>query len=398
LQFRTIREFIRLESSAGIILFIAAICALVVDNSPLHNLYHDLFHLPFTLQLGALVLSKPLLLWVNDGFMSIFFLLVGLEIKRECLEGELNTLKKAMLPAIAAFGGMVVPALVYIYFNSHDPSAMAGWAIPTATDIAFSLGILVILGSRIPVSLKIFLTALAIFDDIGAIVIIAIFYTEHISMSLLLAASVLVLCLLLLNRWRVRHFAPYFLVGLVLWFCVLKSGVHATLAGIILAFMIPIRDKKTPGRSPLRELEHMLHPWVAFGILPLFAFANAGVTFQGMHWAQFIGGIPLGIAAGLFIGKQLGIWGASWLAVKMGLCRLPKGANALGLYGISMIAGVGFTMSLFIGSLAFGRFDTDTLAMVRVGVLVGSFLSGGLGYLVLRKAYPYKCVSSPKEL
>jgi len=269
--FKTFREFIHLESSGGIILFITAVLALIIDNTPWHVYYHTFFSLPMTIQLGALKLSKPMLLWINDGFMTIFFLLVGLEIKREMFEGELNSLKKAGLPAIAAFGGMLVPALIYLYFNHGDSVAAQGWAIPVATDIAFSLGILSLLGSRIPVSLKIFLTALAIFDDVGAIAIIAIFYTADISIYLLFAAAGLVILLMLLNRFKVTRTSPYILVGLVLWVCVLKSGVHATLAGLVIAFAIPLRDPKHPRRSPLRELEHKLHPWVAFGILPFFA-------------------------------------------------------------------------------------------------------------------------------
>lgn len=388
MPFRTIREFIKLETSSGIILFITAVLAIVVDNSPLSTYYHTFFSLPLSIHLGVLNITKPLLLWVNDGFMTIFFLLVGLEVKREMFEGELSSLAKASMPVIAAVGGMLVPALIYIYFNMGNSVALQGWAIPTATDIAFSLGILALLGSRIPVGLKIYLTALAIFDDIGAIVIIAIFYTKTVSVAMLILAGFFVIVLFILNRLRVMLIAPYAVVGFLLWACVLKSGVHATLAGIILAFAIPIRDPTKEDSSPVRNLEHHLHPWVAFGILPLFAFANAGVSFKGLALSELLSPITLGIAAGLFIGKQIGIWCASWLGVKLGFARLPHGANWSGMYGIALIAGVGFTMSLFIGGLAFGRLGGTYPAMVRLGVILGSFLSGLLGYLVLRFSFP----------
>jgi NhaA family Na+:H+ antiporter len=380
-----IREFIRLEASSGVILLIAAVLALVFDNTPhLHTIYQDLFGMPVTLQVGALILSKPLLLWINEGFMAVFFLLVGLEIKREIIEGELSTLKKCALPGFAALGGIIVPALVYVAFNHQDPVALKGWAIPTATDIAFSLGLLALVGSRAPVSLKIFLTALAIFDDIGAVVIIAVFYTRDISMWMLSGAGLFTVALVILNRLKVMKSAPYIVVGLALWFCVLKSGVHATLAGIIVALAIPLHNNKDPEHSPLRRLEHSIHPWVAFGVLPIFAFANAGVSFAGISWSLLLSPMTLGIACGLFIGKQIGIWGASWLGVKLKLAHLPHGANFWSIYGVSLMAGVGFTMSLFIGSLAFGNMATSHADMVRVGVLIGSFFSGVIGYLALR--------------
>lgn len=381
-----IREFIQLESSGGIVLFAMALLALIIDNSPLHTWYHHLFNTLVMVQFGEFKLAKPFFLWINDGFMAIFFLLVGLEIKREMIEGELNSFSKAILPGIAAVGGMALPALIYVFFNSGDPTAIRGWAIPTATDIAFSLGILALLGSRIPVSLKIFLTALAIFDDIGAIIVIAIFYTAHITVSLLFVALGLIWVLVILNRFKVTHMAPYFIVGVLLWICVLKSGVHATLAGIVLAFAIPLRDPKHPEQSPLRDLEHKLHPWVAFGILPLFAFANAGVSFMGMSMNDFLHPVPLGIALGLFLGKQLGIWGATFAGIKLGLARMPRGASGFSIYGVALIAGVGFTMSLFIGTLAFNQVGGHYPAMVRMGVIVGSLLSGLLGFIVLRVA------------
>jgi Na+:H+ antiporter, NhaA family len=384
MPFKTIREFIKLESSAGIALFVAAVFALIIDNTPWHHYYHALFSMPLAVQLGPLLLKKPLLLWVNDGMMAVFFLLVGLEIKRELFEGELNSRAKAMLPAIAALGGMVVPAAIYFALNAHDSQALRGWAIPTATDIAFSLGILALLGSRVSPSLKIFLTALAIFDDVGAIIIIAVFYTHHISVAMLALAAALILLLVLMNRFRVTSIAAYMIVGWILWVCVLKSGVHATLVGIVLGFAIPLRSKKDPAISPVRDLEHKLHPWVAFMILPLFAFANARISFDGMSLKMMMHSIPVGIALGLFFGKQLGIFVFTWIAVKAGLARKPQNSTWLGIYGISMIAGVGFTMSLFIGTLAFGGQGVDHMAQVRLGVIVGSLVSGLFGYLLLR--------------
>lgn len=387
---RTFREFTKLESSAGIVLFFAAVLALIIDNTSLHQYYQAFFHLPLTLKLGNIGLEKPLLLWINDGFMAIFFLLVGLEIKRELLEGELRSTSRAVLPAIAALGGMVVPALFYIALNHHDKEAIHGWAIPMATDIAFSLGILSLLGSQIPKSAKVFLTAVAIFDDLGAIIVIALFYTSKISFTMLLIAVILLLILYIFNRYNITRFAPYLLVGLVMWVCVLKSGIHATLTGIAVAFAIPIRKRENHRISPLRDLEHILHPWVAFFILPIFAFANAGVSFEGLKPMHLISEIPLGIAGGLFIGKQIGIWGSAMLAVKFGGLKLPSKVSGLSVYGISLLAGVGFTMSLFIGGLAFS--GPQYSAYVRFGVIVGSLLSGVLGYFVLRRVYRPKTV------
>lgn len=384
---RVIHHFMHLEASSGIALFIMAILALLVDNSPLSVYYHQFFNTIFSVQFGNYTLAKPFLLWINDGFMTVFFLLVGLEIKRELFEGELNTLPKAILPAIAAFGGMLTPALIYILFNLGDFEAMRGWAIPTATDIAFSLGILALLGKRIPPSLKVFLMALAIFDDIGAVIVIAIFYTHDISMLSLSLALILVGVLFLMNRLRISSYLPYFIVGSILWVCVLKSGVHATLSGIALAFAIPLRVSNRPNYLPAGELIKALHPWVAFLILPLFAFANAGVSFKGLSLNHFIGPISMGIAMGLLIGKQLGIGGASFLAIHFKIARMPVGSTLGGIYGVALLGGVGFTMSLFIGTLAFefGKDASLHAAMVRTGVLTGSFLSGILGYLFLRR-------------
>ncbi|WP_304985506.1 Na+/H+ antiporter NhaA [Coxiella-like endosymbiont] len=390
MQVRTLREFLKLESSGGIVLFIAAVFALILENTPCRTYYEALFNVPLSIQLGPLQLTKPLLLWINDGLMTLFFLLVGLEIKREMFEGELNSLTKASLPAIAGLGGMVVPALIYIAFNWSDPISLRGWAIPAATDIAFSLGILSLLGNRLPIGLKIFLTALAIFDDIGAILIIAIFYTHHISLILLLSTSLLLGLLFLLNRLRVTTITAYILIGVALWFCVLKSGVHATLAGIVLAFAIPIRDRENPRISPLRNLEHKLHSLVAFGVLPVFAFLNAGVSFAGMGLDNLFSPVTWGIALGLFLGKQIGIWSASWLGIKAGWAHMPHGGNWRSLYGISLVAGVGFTMSLFIGTLAFGSVGQHYPAMVRLGVITGSFIAGISGYLILYFTSSYR--------
>jgi len=386
LRIRFIREFIKLESAGGIILFAVAIFALLLDNSPFAEIYQEFLQIPVVVQLGAFKLAKPLILWINDGLMAVFFLLVGLEIKREIFEGELDSWNKISLPAIAAVGGMIVPAVIYSVFNLSDSMALRGWAIPTATDIAFALGIMALLGSRVPVSLKIFLTAIAIFDDIGAIAIIAMFYTYKISFTFIGLAVFTLLVLFLLNRLRVSKISPYILIGLLLWVFVLKSGIHATLAGVALAFAIPLTDKKRPFRSPLRDLEHSLHKWVAFGVLPIFAFANAGVSFAGLDTDHVFGGISIGIAMGLFFGKQIGVFLASWLAIHFGLARMPHGTNWLGVYGVALICGVGFTMSLFIGTLAFYEGDASFPVMVRVGVLMGSFASGILGYLVLRYA------------
>jgi Na+:H+ antiporter, NhaA family len=377
-----IRDFLRIEAAAGIVLGVATLLALAASNSGLTSFYGTFLDLPVELRVGALHIAKPLLLWINDGLMAIFFLLVGLEIKRELVEGELSSLRQAMLPALAAVGGMAVPALLYVACNLEDPVALRGWAIPAATDIAFAIGVLSLLGRRVPIGLKIFLLALAIFDDLGAIVIIAVFYTANLSVvSLLLAAAVL-LVMLVLNRLGVTRIAPYALLGIVLWVCVLKSGVHATLAGVAMALAVPMRD--ADGESPLKRLEHTLHPWVAFLVVPLFGFANAGVSFAGVTGAALLDGVSLGIAAGLFIGKQIGVVGTVLACVRLGWARLPDGVTWLGLYGAAVLAGIGFTMSLFIGTLAW---DTaDHAVPLRLGVLAGSLLSGIVGYGLLRRA------------
>ncbi|HEX6102345.1 MAG TPA: Na+/H+ antiporter NhaA [Alphaproteobacteria bacterium] len=377
----SIASFIRTEAASGVLLLVTAALALIAANSPLAGMYGAFLDLPVGVRIGDFGLQKPLLLWINDGLMAVFFLLVGLEIKRELAEGELSTRQQAMLPCIAALGGMLVPALIYAAVNLGDPVALHGWAIPAATDIAFALGVLALLGNRIPPSLKVFLVALAIIDDLGAIVVIALFYSGELSLwSLGLAAGVM-LCLLALNRAGVTRIAPYMLLGIALWLFVLESGVHATLAGVAVALAIPIREDEA-GRSPLRELEHVLHPWVAFLVMPAFAFANAGVSFAGITVGHLFAGVPLGITLGLFLGKQIGAFGAAWLAIRAGWSRMPEGADWGLLYGTCMLAGIGFTMSLFIGTLAFDL--ASYAAPVRLGVLAGSALSGFAGYLVLR--------------
>lgn len=382
-----IDEFIQRESSAGILLIFTTLLALAFSNSFLAPLYQGFLHIPVGIRIGPLELDKSLYHWVNDGLMAIFFLLIGLEVKREILEGHLSSIREVALPGIAAVGGMAAPALVFLTFNLGDPVAVNGWAIPTATDIAFALGILSLLGKRVPASLKIFLMALAIIDDLGAIVIIALFYTTDLSiLSISIAAAALVV-LILLNRLGVARKAAYFIVGTVLWISVLKSGVHATLAGVALAFTIPLTAKDTDGKifSPLKEIEHNLHFWVAFLILPLFAFVNAGVDVTQISLNQMAGPVPLGILLGLFLGKQMGVFGLSWIAIKLGLAKLPEGSSWLQLYGVSVLTGIGFTMSLFITSLAF---SDDSLFQFtdRLAILLGSFASGILGYLVLRNA------------
>ncbi len=384
---KAIEVWIQKESSAGIILIFVTIAALFLQNSFLSNFYTSFLHTPVEIRFGELHIAKPLLLWVNDGLMAIFFFLIGLEVKREVMEGHLSSLKQVTLPAIAALGGMAIPALVFIAFNKGESFAMNGWAIPTATDIAFALGILSLLGSRVPASLKIFLMALAIIDDLGAIVIIALFYTSDLSTLSIGIAAVSLLILFLMNRMDVAIKSAYILVGIVLWVSVLKSGVHATLAGVALAFMIPLssRDKKGKSFSMLKEMEHDLHTWVAFFILPLFAFVNAGVDLKGISPSEMLEPVPLGIMLGLFIGKQAGVFGFSWLAIKTGIASLPKESNWILLYGVSVLTGIGFTMSLFIDTLAYN--DTQIYHYAdKLAVLLGSFLSAIIGYLILRTA------------
>ncbi|NRD90267.1 Na+/H+ antiporter NhaA [Sphingopyxis sp. BSNA05] len=379
-----LQEFIARETSAGIILFCAAVAAMVAMNSAFNPYYLAFLDIPVALQFGALEIAKPLSLWINDGLMAIFFFLVGLEVKRELIEGQLSSIEQAALPAIAAVGGMALPALVFLYFNWNIAENVNGWAIPAATDIAFALGVLALLGKHAPVSLKVLLLAIAIIDDIGAIIIIALFYTADVSsVSLLLAGGGTVL-LFAMNRLGVIRTAPYILVGIFLWICVLKSGVHATLAGVIAALAIPLSARD--GSSPLKHLEHILHPWTAFLVLPIFAFANAGVSLAGLQISDLMAPLALGIAAGLVVGKQLGVFGCIYLATRTGLVKRPAGVSWLQLYGLACLTGIGFTMSLFIGNLAFD--DPGQIETVKLGVISGSVVSGLLGYCLLRFAPP----------
>lgn len=388
----TIRNFLQMESASGIILMVAAALAMVAANTPAASLYAYFIDTPVEVRVGALQIAKPLILWVNDGLMAIFFFLVGLELKREFIEGELSRPANVMLPALGAVGGIVVPVGIYVFINQGDAQAMQGWAIPAATDIAFALGILMLLGPRVPLSLKVFLVSLAIFDDLGAIIIIAIFYSSDLSAAALYVASGCLLLLTFMNRRRVVSISSYVLVGVVMWIAVLKSGVHATLAGVALAAFIPMRDPAQPDHSPLRELEHDLHVLVAFGVLPLFAFVNSGIDLKGVGFDDLLHSVPLGIAAGLFVGKQVGIFALCFVAVKLGLARLPDGANWGSLYGVSVLCGVGFTMSLFVGSLAFENkvLDPQLVFDERLGIILGSLLSGIVGYIILRLSLPAK--------
>ncbi len=387
---KTLKQFIKLESFGGIILFAAAVVAITIDNSPLAPYFEHLLELPISVQIGSISLSKHLLHWVNDGLMVVFFLVVGLEIKRELIEGELNTVNKVILPALAALGGMMVPALVFTLFNMNNDFAMRGWAIPTATDIAFSLGILSLLGSRVPISLKVFLTALAIFDDMGAIIIIAIFYTADLSFLALFMSLIAIVLLVLLNRFNVRGYGAYFLVGGALWLCLLHSGVHATLAGVILALAIPLRNPREadPNFSPSENLVRKLHPWIVYLILPVFAFANAGVSFNDVPpgIANIFSPVMLGVALGLLVGKLVGVLLTTFLAIKLGIAPKPSNSTWSQIFGIALVCGVGFTMSFFVGTLAYpgGSTTEPYAAWVRLGVIGGSLMSGLLGYIVLR--------------
>jgi len=381
----TIDTFLKKESASGIILMFTAVLAMIIANSPWVSWYNLLLDVPVVVAVGSLEIAKPLLLWINDGLMALFFFLVGLELKREFLEGDLSKPGQVTLPAIGAIGGMIMPALIYVAFNYENTSALNGWAIPTATDIAFALGILAIIGSKVPLQLKVFLTSLAIFDDLGAIVIIALFYTEQLSLLSLVIAATMITILFVLNRLNVTSTSPYIFIGIVLWIAVLKSGVHATLAGVILAFFIPIKGKGDEP-SPLKSLEDNLHSTVAFIVLPIFAFANAGISFVDVGVAQIMSPVPLGIILGLVVGKQLGVFGFCFIAIKLGFAKLPDNVNWSLLYGVALLCGVGFTMSLFIGSLAFEQMNDVPLYKDRLGIVIGSLISGVLGYLVINHA------------
>ncbi|MGH8710078.1 MAG: Na+/H+ antiporter NhaA [Burkholderiales bacterium] len=382
---KAVAEFLRLESAGGIVLVGTALIAMLLVNSPLAGYYFALLETPLSIHAGQFGLTKPLLLWINDGLMAVFFFLVGLELKREVLEGELSEPSQIVLPSLAAFGGIVVPAAVYAYFNWENPVALEGWAIPSATDIAFAVGVLSLLGNRVTSSLKIFLLTVAIFDDLGAIIIIAVYYSGDLSALSLVLAGIAALVLFLLNKKGVVRPAAYVMVGIALWIAVLKSGVHATLAGVVLALFVPLKTNRKEEPSLLRHFEQSLHPWVAFGVLPLFAFANAGISFHSLTIASLLNPVPLGISAGLFFGKPIGVLAATWIAVTAGFAKLPSGARWPEMCGIALVCGVGFTMSFFIGSLAFED-APEYGAGVRLGVLTGSLLSAVTGFLVLRFA------------
>ncbi|MDA0147713.1 Na+/H+ antiporter NhaA [Vibrio sp. LaRot3] len=376
-----IRDFFKMESAGGILLVIAAAIAMTIANSPLNEMYQAFLH--------TYVFGMSVSHWINDGLMAVFFLLIGLEVKRELLEGALKSKETAIFPAIAAVGGMLAPALIYVLFNINDPEAIQGWAIPAATDIAFALGIMALLGSRVPVSLKVFLLALAIIDDLGVVVIIALFYTGDLSTTALAIGFAMTLSLFLLNSRHVTKLLPYMIVGAILWVAVLKSGVHATLAGVVIGFSIPLKGNKGE-RSPLKHMEHALHPYVAFFILPLFAFANAGISLEGVSIEGLTSMLPLGIAMGLLVGKPLGIFTFSWAAVKMGVAKLPEGINFKHIFAVSVLCGIGFTMSIFISSLAFGSVNAEFDTYARLGILMGSTTAAVLGYFLLHTSLPKK--------
>lgn len=376
-----IRDFFKMESAGGILLVIAATIAMFIANSSMGEGYQAILH--------TYVFGMSISHWINDGLMAVFFLLIGLEVKRELLEGALKSRETAIFPAIAAVGGMLAPALIYVMFNFNDPAAIQGWAIPAATDIAFALGIMALLGKRVPVSLKVFLLALAIIDDLGVVVIIALFYSSDLSTIALTVGFIMTGVLFMLNAKHVTKLSVYLIAGLILWIAVLKSGVHATLAGVVIGFAIPLKGNKGE-HSPLKHLEHALHPYVAFGILPLFAFANAGISLQGVSIDGLTSMLPLGVALGLFLGKPLGIFSFSWAAVKLGVAQLPEGINFKHIFAVSVLCGIGFTMSIFISSLAFGQANAAYDTYARLGILMGSTTAALLGYALLRLSLPVK--------
>lgn len=385
-----LRQLIHHESASGVLLVIMACLALILANGPLSPIYDGLLNTLLQIRIGDLDIAKPLLLWINDGLMAFFFFLVGLEIKREVLTGQLSSPSQVVLPGIAAIAGIAAPALIYFYLNQDNPVALQGWAIPSATDIAFAIGVFSLFGSRVPASLKLFLLSVAIFDDICAIVIIALFYSTELSMLSLSVASLGLVVLLIFNRLKVNSQAAYVIVGIIVWVSVLKSGVHATLAGFAVAWFIPLKVKNQDGYPMLPHLEHALHPWVAFVILPLFAFANAGVELSGVSFSALLDPVPLGILAGLFLGKQLGIFLTCWLVIRLGIAKLPDKATWLQFYAVCVLCGIGFTMSLFIGSLAFEHQGLGYLVDVKLGVLAGSLLSAILGSVLIARSQPAK--------
>ena len=375
------KYFFRLEAASGLVLLFAAIIALYISNSSFSEYYFNTLQHYLILGTESFGLKLSVLHWINDVLMAIFFFLVSLEIKREFVQGELSNPKQALLPIIGAFGGMLVPALFYIFININDPQTLKGWAIPSATDIAFSLGVLSLLGKRVPISLKVFLTALAIIDDLGAIVIIAFFYSGNIQVNYLLLMLASIIVLILLNRYKITHFLPYLIVGIFLWDFTHQSGIHATIAGVLLALTIP-HNKKDSKKSLLLKLEHSISPYVAFGIMPIFAFANAGVSLEGLNMSSLLMPVPLGIVSGLFFGKQIGVFVFSYLSIKFNLAEKPNKSNWLSFYAVSILTGIGFTMSLFVGNLAFAE-NTEYIDGVKIGVLAGSLLSTLFGYFLL---------------
>ena len=384
-----IRKFLQLESASGILLLAFAMLAMLFANTPLKDLYFDFLSMPVSIQIGLFSIHKPLLMWVNDGFMAVFFVLVGLEVKREMMVGAISSYQRAIFPAIGALGGMIVPALVFTLINSDSPEFQQGWAIPMATDIAFALGVLGLLGKRVPFALKIFLLALAIIDDLGAIVVIAIFFSHELSTTALISAAIAITALIIMNRMRVTAICAYMVVGLILWASVLKSGVHATLAGVIIGFCVPLKGKN--GEEPLAHFEHILAPWCSFVILPLFAFSNAGVSLAGMSLSTLFSPLTMGVALGLLVGKTLGVFSFSFLAVKLGIAQLSEGINFKQIFAVSILCGIGFTMSMFLAGLAFGGDEADGqfISLARLGILIGSGISAAVGYYLL------KCFTTP---
>ncbi|MDG6273880.1 Na+/H+ antiporter NhaA [Glaesserella parasuis] len=379
-----IRKFLQLESASGILLLAFAMLAMLFANTPLKDLYFDFLSMPVSIQIGLFSIHKPLLMWVNDGFMAVFFVLIGLEVKREMMVGAISSYQRAIFPAIGALGGMIVPALVFTLINSDSPEFQQGWAIPMATDIAFALGVLGLLGKRVPFALKIFLLALAIIDDLGAIVVIAIFFSHELSTTALISAVIAITALIIMNRMRVTAICAYMVVGLILWASVLKSGVHATLAGVIIGFCVPLKGKN--GEEPLAHFEHILAPWCSFVILPLFAFSNAGVSLAGMSLSTLFSPLTMGVALGLLVGKTLGVFSFSFLAVKLGIAQLSEGINFKQIFAVSVLCGIGFTMSMFLAGLAFGGDEAEGqfISLARLGILIGSGISAVLGYYLLK--------------
>lgn len=393
---KVFREMIQHGAGGGILLVFAAVLAIVIANTPLAYWYEWFGDIPIVVQIGAFEINKPLLLWVNDGLMALFFFLIGLEVKRELIDGHLSSRDQILLPAFGAIAGLVLPAAIYLAFNGGDSLAASGWAIPAATDIAFALGVYSLFGSSLPASLKLFLLSVAIFDDIAAILIIAIFYSSDLSTYALTVAMVGLCILFAFNRLNLHYRAPYIIVGVVIWAAVLKSGVHATLAGFAAALFIPMSVPDNHGEPMLKAMEHRLQPWVAFLILPLFAFSNAGVSLLGVTASELFNPITIGIALGLFVGKQLGVFGVCWIAIKLGVAKLPAGATWLQVYGVATLCGIGFTMSLFIGSLAFENAAPVYMDNVKIGVLAGSLMSAIVGAAILFRARsvpdPSRCV------